>query len=49
MSFSIRIWTQILGIIKRFSKVKLVNQEWHLVKHVMLDLMMPLDDGMITK
>jgi hypothetical protein len=23
-------------IIKRFSKVKLVNQEWHLVKHVMI-------------
>jgi hypothetical protein len=32
-----------------FFKVKLVNQEWHLVKHVMLDSMMSLDDGVITK
>jgi hypothetical protein len=34
---------------KRFSEVNLVNQEWHLVKHVMLDSMMPLGDGVITK
>jgi hypothetical protein len=27
----------------------MVNQEWHLVKHVMFDSMMPLDDGVITK
>jgi hypothetical protein len=27
----------------------LVNQEWPLVNHVMLDSMMPLDDGVITK
>jgi hypothetical protein len=40
---------QIWGIIKRFSKVNLVNQEWHLVNHVMLDPMIPLNDGWITK
>jgi hypothetical protein len=36
-------------LLKGFFKVNPVNQEWHLVKHVMLDSMMPLDDGVITK
>jgi hypothetical protein len=31
------------------SEVNLDNQEWHLVKHVMLDSMMPLGDGVIAK
>jgi hypothetical protein len=43
--FEFKFW----GIIKRFSKSNLVNQEWHLVKHVMLDSMMPLDAAVITK
>jgi hypothetical protein len=36
MSFPIRIQIQIWGKWKRISKAKLVNQEWHLVNHVML-------------
>jgi hypothetical protein len=47
-SFPIRIWIQIWGIIKRFSKVKLVNQEWHLVNYMILDSMIHLGDGLIT-
>jgi hypothetical protein len=48
-SFPIRIRIQIWGIIKGISKVNLVNQEWHLVKDVMVDSMMPLGEGVITK
>jgi hypothetical protein len=36
-------------MLKEFSKAKLVNQEWHLVNHVMLVQMIPLDDGLIIK
>jgi hypothetical protein len=48
-SFPIWIWIQIWENIKRISKVKLINQEWHLVNYVIIDSMVPLDDGLIIK
>jgi hypothetical protein len=36
-------------LLKDFQKVKLVNQEWHLVNYVILDSMIHLGDGLIIK
>jgi hypothetical protein len=48
-SFPIQIWIQIWENVKRISKAKLINQEWHLVDYVIIDSMVPLDDGLIIK